>query len=48
LSFVSAALSFSEAVAAKDIADEAKFRDGLSKVTDGTVQCLNPSVWMKK
>ncbi|HYL16295.1 MAG TPA: hypothetical protein VEV41_24895 [Terriglobales bacterium] len=48
LSFVSAALSFSEAVAAKDIADEAKFRDGLSKVIDGTVQCLNASVWMKK
>src|SRR5919108_4411539 len=41
LSFVSAALSFSEAVAAKDIADEDKFREGLSKVIDGTVQCLN-------
>jgi hypothetical protein len=48
LSFVSAALSFSEAVAAKEIADEEKFRDGLTKVIDGTVQCLNASVWMKK
>src|SRR5581483_9311606 len=41
LSFVSAALSMSEAIAAKDVVDEGKFRDGLSKVVDGTVDCLN-------
>ena len=48
LSFVSAALSMSEAVAAKDIVDENKFHDGLSKVIDGTVDCLNASLWAKK
>jgi hypothetical protein len=47
LSFVSAALSMSEAVAARDIVEEDKFRDGLSKVVDGTVQCLNASTWSK-
>src|SRR5581483_872001 len=48
LSFVGAALSMSEAVAAKDIVDEGKFRDGLTKVIDGTVDCLNASLWAKK
>ena len=48
LSFVSAALSMSEAIAAKDVVDEGKFRDGLSKVVDGTVDCLNASLWAKK
>ena len=48
LSFVGAALSMSEAIAAKDIVDEGKFRDGLSKVVDGTVDCLNASLWAKK
>ena len=48
LSFVSAALSMSEAIAAKDVVDEDKFRDGLSKVVDGTVDCLNASLWAKK
>jgi hypothetical protein len=38
----------SEAVAAKDIVDEGKFRDGLTKVIDGTVDCLNASLWAKK
>jgi len=47
LSFVSAALSVTEAIAARDIVDEARFRDGLSKIIDGTVQCLNASTWAK-
>jgi hypothetical protein len=47
LSFVSSALSMSEAVTAKNIVDEQKFRDGLSKIIDGVVQCLNASVWAK-
>jgi hypothetical protein len=47
LSFVQAALSMTEAVTARDIVDEPKFRDGLGKVIDGTVQCLNASVWAK-
>ncbi len=48
LSFVSAALSLTEAVASRDIVDESKFRDGLGKIVDGTVQCLNASAWARK
>lgn len=47
LSFVSAALSITEAVTNKDIVDENKFRDGLGKIIDGVVQCLNASAWAK-
>ncbi len=48
LSFVSAALQLSEAVSSREIVDEDKFRDGLSKIIDGTVACLNASSWGKK
>ena len=48
LGFVSAALSIAEAVTNKDIVDEDKFRDGLGKVIDGVVECLNASAWAKK
>jgi hypothetical protein len=37
-----------EAVTNKDIVDEDKFRDGLGKVIDGVVECLNASAWAKK
>jgi hypothetical protein len=47
LSFVQAALSMSDAITNRQIVDEAKFKEGLSKVIDGTVQCLNASVWAK-
>jgi hypothetical protein len=47
LSFVQAALQLTEAIANRDIADEQKFRDGLSKIIDGVVQCLNASSWAK-
>ena len=47
LAFVTAALSMSEAITSRDIVDEEKFRDGLSKIIDGTVQCLNASTWAK-
>ena len=36
-----------DAIAGKDILDAGKFQDGLSKVVDGVVQCLNSSVWAK-
>lgn len=48
MSFVSAALSITEAVAARDIVDQDKFKEGVSKVIDGTVACLNASLWAKK
>lgn len=47
LAFVTAALSMTEAISARDIVDEDKFRDGLGKIIDGTVQCLNASTWAK-
>ena len=48
LSFIGAAISLTEAVANRDVIDADKFRDGLSKVIDGTVQCLNASTWAKQ
>ncbi|HEY7096295.1 MAG TPA: hypothetical protein VH437_06210 [Terriglobales bacterium] len=47
LSFIESALSMGEAIAAKDIVDNDKFSQGLAKVIDGTVDCLNASIWAK-
>lgn len=48
LSFVQSAISVTDAVANKQIIDQDKFSDGLGKVIDGVVACLNASVWAKK
>jgi hypothetical protein len=45
VSFIGAALQLTEAVANREIVDEEKFKSGLSKVIDGTVECLNSSSW---
>jgi hypothetical protein len=47
MSFLESALSTVDAVAAKDIVDPAGFKDGISKIIDGTVECLNASTWAK-
>ena len=47
ISFLEAALSMSDAVASRQIIDEAKFKDGLGKIVDGVVECLNASAWAK-
>jgi len=47
LSFATAALSLTDAVANKSVVDIDKFRDGLGKIIDGVVECLNASVWAK-
>ena len=47
LSFVQAALSMTDALANRQIVDESKFKEGLGKVIDGTVECLNASLWNK-
>lgn len=47
LSFVGSALSLTEAIANRDIVDETKFKDGLGKIIDGVVECLNASAWAK-
>lgn len=48
LSFVQSAIAMSDAVANKQILDPGKFSDGLGKVIDGVVCCLNASIWAKK
>ena len=48
LSFVSAAISVVDAVAAKDILDADKFQEGLGIIIDGVVACLNASAWAKQ
>ncbi len=48
MSFVQAALSSAEAVASRQIVDEVKFKNGLGLVIDGTVACLNASIWATK
>jgi hypothetical protein len=45
MSFLENALATVDAVAAREIVDPAKFRDGISKIVDGTVECLNASAW---
>ncbi|HYX67780.1 MAG TPA: hypothetical protein VE825_01500 [Terriglobales bacterium] len=47
LTFVGAALNLTQSILNKDIMDEGKFKDGLSKIIDGVVACLNASVWFK-
>jgi hypothetical protein len=48
LSFLEATLSISDALSNRQITDEAKFKDGLSKMIDGAVECLNASAWAKQ
>ena len=45
ITFITAALQISEAVSNRDIVDEPKFREGLSKIIDGAVDCFNASSW---
>jgi hypothetical protein len=47
MSFLENALATVDAVAARDIVEPEKFRLGISKIIDGTVDCLNASTWAK-
>ena len=47
MSFLESALSTVDAIAAREIVDPDKFKDGVSKIIDGTVECLNASTWAK-
>lgn len=47
MSFLENALATVDAVAAREIVDPEKFRNGVSKIIDGTVECLNASTWAK-
>ena len=48
MTFLESALGTMDAVAARDIVDPEKFRDGVSKIIDGTVECFNASAWAKE
>lgn len=48
LSFLEATLSLSEALSNRQIVDTDKFKDGLGKMIDGAVECLNASAWAKQ
>jgi hypothetical protein len=48
LSFVESAVGAADAISSKNIVDANKFQDGLGKVIDGVVACLNASVWAHK
>ncbi len=48
LSFVNSAVAATDSLAGKNVVDPQKFQDGLSKVIDGVVACLNASVWAAK
>jgi hypothetical protein len=47
MSFLENALATVDAVAAREIVEPEKFREGISKIIDGTVECLNASTWAK-
>jgi hypothetical protein len=47
LTLVQNTIQATDAIAGKDIVDPGKFQDGLGKVIDGVVQCLNSSAWAK-
>ena len=47
LSFASAAIGLADAVASREVIDADKFREGLGKVIDGVVECLNASAWAR-
>lgn len=47
MSFLENALQMSDAVAQREIVDPDKFRDGVSRIIDGVVECMNSSAWAK-
>jgi hypothetical protein len=48
MSFLQNALAVNDAVAAREIVHPEKFRDGISMIINGTVECLNASAWCKQ
>ena len=46
--FYESAVGAANAISCKNIVDANKFQDGLSKIIDGVVDCLNASVWAHK
>ncbi len=47
MSFLENALAMTDAIAQRDIVNPEQFRDGVSKIIDGVVLCMNSSAWAK-
>lgn len=47
MSFLESALSMTDAIAAREIINPQQFRDGISRIIDGVVDCMNASAWTK-
>lgn len=47
MSFLENALQMSDSVAQREIVSPEQFRDGVSRIIDGVVQCMNASAWAK-
>jgi hypothetical protein len=48
MTFLSHALSMTDAIAARDIVFPEQFKGGISQIITGVVTCLNASAWAKK
>jgi hypothetical protein len=48
MSFLQNALALTDAVAAREIINPEMFKNGISMIIDGTVECLNASTWYKQ
>jgi acid phosphatase family membrane protein YuiD len=48
LAIVSSSINVADAVSSKQIADSGKFTEGLNRIVDGVVECLNASIWAKR
>lgn len=47
MTFLENALALAEAAAARDVVNPKEFKDGISRIVDGVVQCMNASTWAK-
>jgi hypothetical protein len=47
MAFVLAALHFQESIESGEVVDGERFKEGLSKMIDGAVECLNASQWTR-
>lgn len=47
LAIVGSSINMADAVSSRQIADSARFTQGLGMIVDGVVECLNASLWAK-
>jgi hypothetical protein len=47
MTFLENALTLADAAAAREIANPEEFKDGISRIVDGVVKCMNASEWAR-